>query len=155
MRIRYVRRVLLILCFLVVSFIGMLFFPTRAIVVLQNDAIIYAFPESEGTFALEWVHSVEKEKWIEKFRVNNCQIFLQSTKFKTFGAGVPAITEQVIKQKNGWLVVDLHREIGSELVVRTTEINHYKFIFKGKYYPMAASDAPYVIKTERVPFFAL
>lgn len=50
---------------------------------------------TEEEFDLSWIHSVEKEEWVEHYKVENDRIVLVSTKFKTFGAGVPSFSDQV------------------------------------------------------------
>ena len=57
-----------------------------------SDATYYA---KEKLFDLSWIHSVEKEEWIEHYKIEGNEIVLESTKFKTFGAGVPSHAEQV------------------------------------------------------------
>ncbi|PWD83416.1 DUF1850 domain-containing protein [Ignatzschineria cameli] len=41
------------------------------------------------TFALSWIHSVDKTPWIEFYQRQDEGFILTHTKFKTFGAGVP------------------------------------------------------------------
>ncbi|MCM3359446.1 DUF1850 domain-containing protein [Psychrobacillus sp. MER TA 171] len=57
-----------------------------------SDRIVYA---KTTQFDLGWIHSVEKEEWIEHYEIDQEQLLLESTKFKTFGAGVPSIAEDV------------------------------------------------------------
>lgn len=40
-------------------------------------------------FALSWIHSVDKTPWVEYYERQNTGFLLTTTKFKTFGAGVP------------------------------------------------------------------
>lgn len=59
-------------------------------------------------FRLQWIHSVEKEHWQESYQINNQQLLLTSTQFKTFGAGTPS-SEGVITSKDGWLHYQVER----------------------------------------------
>ncbi|MFP3917332.1 DUF1850 domain-containing protein [Lysinibacillus telephonicus] len=47
----------------------------------------------EDSFQLKWIHSVEKEEWIETYEQQGNEILLLETHFKTFGAGVPSIAK--------------------------------------------------------------
>ena len=60
----------------------------------------------EKSFDLSWIHSVEKEEWIEHYIIENDQLLLESTRFKTFGAGVPSEAEHV-ELKNGFVVMTI------------------------------------------------
>lgn len=57
-----------------------------------SDKVLFA---STKQFDLGWIHSVEKEEWIEHYEIDQDQLLLVSTKFKTFGAGVPSFSEDV------------------------------------------------------------
>ena len=41
-------------------------------------------------FKLKWIHSVEKQWWIESYQTKNEQLKLTDTFFETFGAGTPS-----------------------------------------------------------------
>lgn len=56
----------------------------------------------DNTFELGWVHSVEKEPWFETYERQGSALFLTTTKFKTFGAGVPT-TKEVIEGEDGFV----------------------------------------------------
>lgn len=60
----------------------------------------------EKSFDLSWIHSVEKEEWIEHYILENNQLLLESTSFKTFGAGVPSDAKHV-ELKNGFVVMTI------------------------------------------------
>lgn len=48
----------------------------------------------DGNFDLKWMHSVEKQWWIESYEAHNEQLFLTDTYLQTFGAGTPS-TEKI------------------------------------------------------------
>ena len=62
----------------------------------------------EESFDLSWIHSVEKEEWIEHYIIENDQLLLESTRFKTFGAGVPSDAETV-ELINGFVVMTIEQ----------------------------------------------
>ena len=68
-----------------------------------QDQTIYT---KEKSFDLSWIHSVEKEEWIEHYIIENGELLLESTSFKTFGAGVPSDGENV-ELKNGYVVMTI------------------------------------------------
>ncbi|MGM8215430.1 DUF1850 domain-containing protein [Bacillaceae bacterium W0354] len=63
-----------------------------------------------NNFTISWVHSVEKEKWYEKYTKKNGVLLLTETRFKTFGAGVPANGE-IISTQQGYVQMRIDREI--------------------------------------------
>ena len=77
-------------------------FPT--ILVDYPDGSFYLKGDS---FDIGWIHSVEKEPWFESFERKDAELLLTSTKFKTFGAGVPS-SDKVIKSDDGFvhMIVD-------------------------------------------------
>ena len=60
----------------------------------------------ENEFQLKWIHSVEKEEWIEDYEVKEGNLLLSKTYFKTFGAGVPS-TATHVEHKNGYVVMEI------------------------------------------------
>lgn len=64
---------------------------------------------SEDSFQLKWIHSVEKEEWIETYEKSGDDLVLSETYFKTFGAGVPSVAEKT-ELVNGYvkMEMDLH-----------------------------------------------
>lgn len=74
---------------------------------VRHDGQLWAvYPGAEHTrFALRWRHSVEEEDWIEQFRVVGSDIQIAATRFKTFGAGVPAHAGTRTRLDHGWVVM--------------------------------------------------
>ncbi|WP_081976255.1 DUF1850 domain-containing protein [Ureibacillus manganicus] len=60
----------------------------------------------DQTFQLKWIHSVEKEEWIETYKKSEDQLLLTETYFKTFGAGVPSNSENT-ELVNGFVKMDI------------------------------------------------
>lgn len=40
-------------------------------------------------FEIHWIHSIEKEEWYEVYEIEDDELILTTSHFKTFGAGVP------------------------------------------------------------------
>lgn len=63
-----------------------------------NGQIYYLRGE---TFQLEWIHSVENEKWIEIYKRDKNQLLLTKTILNTFGAGTPSDGKIIENTKEG------------------------------------------------------
>lgn len=75
------------------------------------------FPLKEDSFEVSWIHSVEKEAWMETYEKNGESLYLVKTKFKTFGAGTPSDGE-VIPSNDGFVHMRIDREVESvDLIV--------------------------------------
>ncbi|MGB2991035.1 MAG: DUF1850 domain-containing protein [Paenisporosarcina sp.] len=65
---------------------------------------------------MEWVHSVEKETWIETYVVKGNKLLLTTTTFKTYGAGVPS--DGVVDERgDGFVHMTINREMDDILLV--------------------------------------
>lgn len=143
-----------ILMILVLIGLGsLLFIPTNVLTIKVDGKINQLhFYEDGELFSLRWVHSVEKEEWEEFFYVQDDKIFIQSTRFKTFGAGVPSHAGKQSFIKNGWVyMTDIHREIGDVLAVRTGKETHHRFIYDGKTVEWEHPEKSYQIQSEKSP----
>ena len=85
----------------------LLFFLLWRIPVVQFDFGEERYYLKETSFALQWVHSVEKEEWLEFYERDGDNLLLTETKFKTYGAGVPSDGE-IISSKDGYV----HMKVG-------------------------------------------
>ncbi|NNC23242.1 DUF1850 domain-containing protein [Salinisphaera sp. USBA-960] len=92
---------------------------------------VAVYPGPDGTeFALRWMHSVEREDWIECFRLHDAHIKIVATRFKTFGAGVPAHAGQHTHLENGWVVMsDIDRKT-DPLTIQAAAAEHYRFRYE-------------------------
>ncbi|MBO8157045.1 MAG: DUF1850 domain-containing protein [Bacillaceae bacterium] len=119
-----------------------------------NERAFYAIKmNDEQSFSVRWIHSVEDEEWEEFFRFEDEQIYMDSTRFKTFGAGVPsnAGTDSFIR--DGWVyMVDIDRKIGRELVVRSGTSTNHRLIYQNHSHPLPYHSNSYVIHKEKIPY---
>ncbi|WP_167320791.1 DUF1850 domain-containing protein [Psychrobacter lutiphocae] len=63
----------------------------------QQQRIVIVFEQKscllDGTgFELQWMHSVERQQWVEVYELYNDRLLLTDTYFETFGAGVPSVS---------------------------------------------------------------
>ncbi len=66
--------------------------------VIQLDFGHTIYYLKEDHFELRWIHSVEKEEWVEVYQREDDELILTETYFKTFGAGVPSDGEVIDAQ---------------------------------------------------------
>lgn len=61
---------------------------------LPKEVVLVEHPQGQlfipNDFTLGWIHSVEKEPWYEVYSVQEDELILTETYFKTFGAGTPS-----------------------------------------------------------------
>lgn len=94
------------------------FFLNFSVVTVEADEQIYW--TWQDAFELAWIHSVEKEEWVEFYELKNDQLLLTHTSFKTFGAGVPSTPNDGKNTvlENGYVTMDIDRMFQSlQLVV--------------------------------------
>ena len=93
-----------------------LLFIEDVIEVTYGDESFYIEEES---FEVGWIHSVEKEEWIEVYEVVGDELLLKETRFKTFGAGVPSEGE-IIPSTDGYVHMKINRRM-KELQLTVSE----------------------------------
>lgn len=87
-----------------------LFFLIFKLPVIQLDFGQEVYFLKDKTFHLKWIHSVEKEEWVEVYERDRDELVLTETFFKTFGAGVPSGGE-IMESEDGYV----HMKIGRRL----------------------------------------
>lgn len=88
-------------------------FPQRFVAINLPTETIYL---KHKQFDIQWVHSVEKESWIESYEVRGSSFLLTTTSFKTFGAGVPS-DGQIEIRDDGFVHMTINREMDDILLV--------------------------------------
>lgn len=130
--------------------------PWPWLLVREGDALRYVFPGGEGTrFALRWTHSVEKEDWIEEFRLTGGAIELIATRFKTFGAGVPASVGRRTTLDNGRVLMRGIARAVDPLAVQAAHARHYRLRYGERWYVLSAPGAQPILTftNAREPLF--
>lgn len=121
---------------------------------LSTGHVLHRESARPGTaFMVRWIHSVELEPWEEHFVIGGDRaIYLEKTRFKAFGAGVPdsAGTRTVVE--DGYVVFSgIHRKM-EDLVYGASPLARHTFV-SGKatlrLYELAAPDAPVAIRVEK------
>jgi hypothetical protein len=91
-------------------FIVLLFFLFIRLPVIVFDFGAEKYYVKESSFALEWIHSVEKGEWIEFYERDGDDLLLTKTVFKTFGAGVPSDGE-IIPSDDGFIHMRINQRL--------------------------------------------
>jgi hypothetical protein len=123
---------------------GLAGWPRTWLTVRDAGDLRYAFlVQEDSRFSLAWTHSVEKENWVETFGIDDHAIVLISTRFKTFGAGVPANAGRDTRFENGWVVMDAIDRVVDPLAVQAASAEHYRMRYAGRWFSLAqAGEAP-------------
>ncbi|WP_252502269.1 DUF1850 domain-containing protein [Sporosarcina sp. Marseille-Q4943] len=97
-----------------------------------------SFYLSDDTFELGWIHSVEKEPWFETYERKGLDLYLTTTKFKTFGAGVPSskkvieaedgFVHMVVNEKRGEIRLAVSENVQTTLYTKNSEIQLYELV---------------------------
>lgn len=106
----------------------LLAWPLPWLEIRQAGQLKAVYPGGNGTqFALRWRHSVEEEDWIEQFRIVGHEVRIEATRFKTFGAGVPAEAGTRTRLEDGWVVMSgIDRDV-DPLTVQAAAAETYRF----------------------------
>lgn len=94
-------------------FWGIEFLITLCLLLIKIPVVAFEFEDktyyiNSDQFELSWIHSVEKEEWIETYKQQDDQLLLTETKFKTFGAGVPSESRNV-SFENGFVEMEINQ----------------------------------------------
>ena len=108
------------------------------------------------SFAVEWMHSVELQPWQEVFQYTPQGIILRETRFKSFGAGVPAYGGKEYRLEDGFIVfkgLDIKME---NIPYGVSSFAKHKLIFRQVSIPLYAlvDDGTFVcIRVEKKPLY--
>lgn len=108
------------------SFIIVLSFPVPLTKVSYPDHNYYF---KEKKFSIQWIHSVEKEEWREFYQRDKNDLLLTHTKFKTFGAGVPA-QGTILKKEKGYVTYQVNRRMNEVNLIVSHNVQSTLYINK-------------------------
>jgi hypothetical protein len=139
----------------VAIFIGIAFLSIpKTYLILKTDTAteIIEPVDNKDSFSIQWRHSVEKELWEEFFTIKVDQIYIEETRFKTFGAGVPSHAGSDSYIKDGWVyMVGIDRKIGEELQIRTGNTTAHQLNINGAVTLMEKPGIAYTVSIESMP----
>ncbi|EIM08033.1 hypothetical protein A1A1_03037 [Planococcus antarcticus DSM 14505] len=133
--------------------IVLLFFLLWRIPVVQFDFGEERYYLKEKEFTLQWIHSVEKEEWLEFYERDGDSLLLTETKFKTYGAGVPSDGE-IISSEDGYV----HMKIGrlfTEMNLTVSENAQTTIITAEEEIPLYEYTEDYELVTIKIEFIHL
>lgn len=92
----------------------------------ESGEVYYTMPATDGTkIELSWIHSIEKEPWIEIYEIDEGKLFLQEIILEGYGAGVPSDPGGVTTIENGVIHTrDIHRELPELRWVHSHNTSH-------------------------------
>lgn len=121
----------------------------------ENKNIVVQPVFNQKEVSIRWTHSVEKEDWEEFFLIENTTITLTSTRFKTFGAGVPDNAGEDTYIKDGWVyMTNIHQPIGDTLRFQTGKNTDHR-ISINKRTLVLDSQRSYQLSVRSVPMYEL
>ncbi|MGV3467158.1 MAG: DUF1850 domain-containing protein [Heyndrickxia sp.] len=108
-----------------------LLFPIQTVMISSGMKKYY---NPLSSFSIKWMHSVEKEDWIESYKTTKDGFLLYESTFKTFGAGVPSEGE-VVKKYDDWVTYRIHRNFEQLNIVVSKNV-HSTLLVDGKNVPL-------------------
>ncbi|TCO76434.1 DUF1850 domain-containing protein [Marinisporobacter balticus] len=151
------RRSKFLIIFLLLAFFILNTIPIPILILedLKASKIIFVHKVSPNDqFTIHWMHSVELAPWEEIFSIDDdCNIILDSTRFKAFGAGVPDAAGKKTVIKNGWIYfLNIDKDMPN-LTYGISNFAKHTFYFKNKtlkLYNMVPNDNPIKIYTKKI-----
>ena len=131
----------------------LLFFLLWRIPVVQFDFSGERYYLKESNFTLQWIHSVEKEEWLEFYERDGDSLLLTETKFKTYGAGVPSDGE-IISSEDGYVHMKIDR-VFTEMNLTVSQNAQTKIKTADKEIPLYEYTEDYELVTITVEFIDL
>lgn len=130
----------------------LLFFPLSLTQVSWQDQIHYL---NEDSFSIQWIHSVEKEEWMEAYTQTDSSLMLEKTRFKTYGAGVP-VTGPATLTEDGYIEMQVQRKMEEIRLVVSPLIQSTLTTPSGRtnLYELADPYEEVLIQPVRVPFYS-
>ncbi|KZE64001.1 hypothetical protein AWM68_12890 [Fictibacillus phosphorivorans] len=124
--------------------------PKNVVKITMPDRTIY---EQGSSFAVKWIHSVEKEEWIEMYHRQDGDLTLYKTYFKTFGAGVPSQGKVIKSDKPGYVAFEMNRKMKNILLVVSKNVHSSVAVNKQELplYRMVPSYEEVKIESIRIP----
>lgn len=134
----------------------LLFLPVRVLILSTQGKTIQIEPFFKNlSFSIRWTHSVEKEDWEEFFLIEDNTIFIESTRFKTFGAGVPNDAGEKTFIKDGWVyMTEIHQSIGQVLHIQTGKGTNHRFQYEGAALSLEPQQS-YKIRVQSMPLYQI
>lgn len=121
----------------------------------ENKSIVVQPFLNQKEVSIRWTHSVEKEDWEEFFLIENTTITLTSTRFKTFGAGVPDDAGEDTFIKDGWVyMTDIHQPVGDSLRFQTGKNTNHRISFNERTLVLD-SQRSFQLSVRSVPMYQL
>lgn len=126
------------------AFIQALTAPRFTVEDSRGGKVFYSVPATQvEAVELEWIHSIEKAPWRERYVIDGDELVLSEVFLKSYGAGVPADLEGTTVNENGTVHTSgINRPIGQLHWVHSHATHHTLRVF------LRGSPEPIVLDTE-------
>lgn len=104
----------------------------------QTGEVVWSHTiKPDDEFTMRWIHSVELKPWEEIFKIDeNYNIYLDRTRFKQFGAGVPDYAGNKTEVVDGYIIFSgIHQKM-DVIPYGISSFTQHTFYFKDKEIPL-------------------
>jgi len=134
---RFYRRLIFLL--IIIGLFTLSFLQTSVLTVKEanTDKILWQKRVEEGvTFAIEYIHSVERTPVWDYFELRGGEIFLTGTLYESYGAGLPFLNKNNYIVANGkFEIKDINQKLDN-IPLRVSDYAKHKFIYGDKEYKL-------------------
>jgi len=126
----------------------------RCEVVVEGRGAVRRFSVPTCTFALSWIHSVERTEWRETYVVDrDGEIVLSASEFSSGGAGLPdAVGEgETFRRENGAMRIERRNVRIGELRIRLSDVSHHRLGVGGDWIDLNAEFGDGVVTIRGAP----
>ena len=112
---------------------------------LSGQVLFCAATAPNGQFAISFIHSVNKSPVTEYYHVDNGQIYLDSLRYYTFGAGMPSELEPgqfIHYEDDGAMIIEGFDRPMFHLVYNIGRVAGHTLHWQGQDIPLNTLDAP-------------
>ncbi len=152
---------ILSVCFIIILVASFVPFTTLRIVNLKTDEVIIEKSMlQDNHFTVRWIHSVELTPWEELFQVIDGHIYLEETRFQSFGAGVPDAIGTQSETADGYVTYSgIHQEMPSLIYGVSPIAQHELLIGKAQpktyvLYELLPADTPVSFEAHTTSLFS-
>lgn len=112
----------------------------------QSGQVLFCAPAARGSqFAVSFIHSVNKSPVTEYYRIEEGQIYLESLRYYTFGAGMPTEPEQEQTMRfeaDGSIIIEGFDRPMPRLVYNIGRVANHTLHWQDNAIPLNTLDAP-------------
>lgn len=123
---------------LIIAFLFLYLNPVKVLKAedFKRGEVLKVWKVNDGSgFEIHYTHSVEKSLVVEKYKIDNNRLKLLETEFKSYGAGLPATTEDRFElTEDGFRISDINRKYPLVIYKTGAEVADHRILINGKEY---------------------